>query len=745
MIATNKRSKNFYNLRICWALFLTILISTLLIAMPQSISNVNAASENIEITASFSGNEINPNEQIILTLSRELKPDEGRFAILVDSTDVTSLFTKDVNTLTYTPKLFPLPIGESKLVVHVVTPQDVWETLSEFSLRVKADETAKIDTEDPLTEEATDEARESIDSESTEKAGKLSVEFTPNVALNVKGQNQTKTFPEDNAPERNPFTDLAGQGNILFKVSKRGWTLNSQFDFAGSSFIQEALRFGELENKAPKIDLSNYLIELSKDRIKFNLGHVSFGSNRHLLNAFSSRGFTLQVPIGKQNDFTFAAANGSSIVGYNNFLGIKRKKHSLISGTFAREFIATRPGGLRLEFSVLRGSLLPLTNFNQGEINDAEKSLGFGFKVLGSDKKQRLRYELSFTRSKFNNPSDPNLEQDFDVTEIKPETKNAHYAEISFDILQGLSLWKEKKLKLTGTFRHEQIAPLFKSIGTFSQADRRKFQYELTGNFGEMSFGFGNLSSRDNLDNIASILRTLNHQNNFRIGMPLNSFFSPEKPNKWLPTVSYTFGLTHQFGAFLPTAGLFTDESQVPDQKSYNQAFNAQWEISENFGLGYVHSRTFQDNRQIGRVNADLATASNGITATYRPFQTLGLDFDFARERQKSFELNRVDRTFRIGTKGTWQNALFTNSVLSGSFSFTMAGDTGNLSDTRNSELDAQWAYNFSFGEEKFKKVSGQFFVRYANRYGDAIDRENQFNSLNKSQAFNFGLTFNLF
>ncbi len=723
----------------------TIFLSTmfLLIFVADEIS----AQSNGEfaVTASFADKEISQTEKIELNLDRSLTSEDGKLAVFIGTTDVSSLFSVQDKTLSYQPSIFPLPIGENQLSIYLINKAGEWKTIAELPLRVKAEGENENVSDETNSDENNNGSEDFSEENGNTEDGKMQWEFTPNVSLNIKGQNQTKTFPEDAAPERNPFTDLAGQGNILFKFSKRGWTLSNQFDFAGSSFIQEALRFGDLQNEAPKIDLSSYLVELSKGRFKFNLGHVSFGSNRHLLNSFSSRGFTLTVPIGKQNDFTFAAANGSSVVGYDNFLGISRKKHSLVSGTFAREFVKERPGGLRVEFSVMRGSLLPLENFNQGEINDAEKSLGFGFKILGNTLKERLRYEASFTRSKFTNPSDPNLEQEFEVTQVTSETKNARYGEISFDIIQGLKLWKEKKLKLTGTFRHEEILPLFRSIGVFTQADRRKNQFEITGNLGEINFGFGNLRERDNLDDIASILKTLNRQNNVNVSIPLNSFFTGEKPIKWLPTVSYTFGLIHQYGAFLPTAGLFTDESQVPNQKSYTQAVNAQWMISENLTIGYVHNRAFQDNRQIGRANADLASASNGITVNYRPFQTLGLDFDFARERQKSFELNKVDRTFRIGTRGTWTTPYIKNSVFSGGFSFTMAGDTGNLNDTRNGELDAQWAYNFSLGENKFKKMSGQFFIRYANRYGDSIDRQFFFNSINKSQTFNFGLTFNLF
>lgn len=712
----------------------TVFLSMWFSAQEFSISRAQTG-ELPAVAASFAAREVAPGERLELNLSRPLAAADGRLAVFFGHTDVSSLFLLENRTLTYQPGLFPLAAGENPVTVYLVRPNGEWKMLAEMTLKVAA-----RNPEEPA------ENPTSAVSENASSGEEELFEFTPNLSLNIKGQNQTLSFPAESAPERNPFTDVAGQGSFSFKVARRGWTFGSQFDFAGTSFRQEALRFSELQDRAPRIDLSSYLIEFGKAGLfTANLGHISFGSNRHLISGFSSRGITVTVPAGKQNEFSFAAANGTAVVGFDNFLGITRRKHSLVSAAFAREFFKEQPGRLRMEFSVLRGSLLPLTNFNQGEVNDAEKSVGFGLRVTGSDARQRLRYEASFTRSRFTNPTDPNLEQDQQVTEIRPATKNARFGEISFDFIQGMKLWNEKKLKLTGTFRHEEVEPLFRSIGVFTQADRRKNQFEVSGNFGEMNFAFGNLRERDNLGDIASILKTLGRQNNAVFSIPLNSFFTPDKPIRWLPVVSYIFGRTHQFGAFLPQNGEFADASQVPDQISRTQAFNAQWTINDRLNIGFVHTRSFQDNRQPGRERADFAAASTGVTVGYKPFNSLGLDFELSRERQKSFEQLRTDRTFRLGTRAVWQIPFIKNSVFSGGFSFTLAGDTANLSDARNGELDAQWAYNFSFGEKKFKKLSGQFFIRYANRYGDTIDRQFFLNSINKAQTFNAGINFNIF
>jgi hypothetical protein len=725
--------------RLCLILALTAIYFFLAVSFPNV--SAGADDEEIKITANFTEREITPSEKIELTLSRLLKADEGRPAIFIGKTDLSVLFTQQDRNLVYEPGLQPLPVGETPLTVYLVEPGGNWKTLAEFSLKVKTRETPIANAENANA----GETAASSESAARKEADKWKTEFTPNVSLNIKGQNQTLTFPREAAPERNPFTDLAGQGDISFKIERRGWALTNQFNFAGSSFQQEALRFGELGNRAPRIDLSSYLIQFGKGRFSVKLGHVSFGSNRHLINSFSSRGITVTVPISKQNEISFAAMNGTSVVGFDNFIGVTRRKHSVVSAAFAREFIKERPNGLRVEFSVMRGSLLPLSNFNQGEVNDAEKSLGFGVKIIGSDKKQRLRYEVGFTRSRFTNPSDPLLEQGFNLTEIRPVWRTARYGEISFDFIQGLKLWKEKKLKVTGTYRHEEIEPLYRSIVAFAQADKRQNQFEVSASFGEINFVYGNLRDRDNLNDLASILKTLNRRNNMNISIALNSFFTPQKPKKWLPQISYSYDHVHQFGAFLPVDGEFRDLSQVPDQHNYVHAFNAQWQLSSKFNIGYRYNRAFQDNQQPGRERADFRTAVNAVTLGTKPHSTLDLDFDLSQEQLKNFEQPRIDRTFRFGTRATWRTPFLKNSSFSAGFSTTLAGDTNNFNDTRNAEFDAQWAYRFSFGKEKFKKTDAQFFIRYANRYGDVIDRLFLFNNFNKTQVFNFGLNFNIF
>jgi hypothetical protein len=702
---------------------------------PRTLAQSN--NTGLSIVSNFAGRQVPSTEPIELKLSRALTPLDGKVAVLFGDTDITALLERREETIVYVSRVELLTPGDSTMSVYLVTPAGIWNKVCELPISIAATVARPQDSgnvaELPETTSPAPATKERF------------FEFTPNVSINMKGQNQTLTFPREAVPERNPFGEVDGQANIQLKVTNRGWTLNNRFDFVGVGFQKNALRFGELQNAAPKIDLSSYLVEINKGRFAVRLGHISFGSNRHLINSFSSRGLTITVPAGVQNEITLLAANGTSIVGYDNFIGVTRRKHSVVGVTFAREFFKERPGRLRFEVTAMRGSMLPLTNFNQREVNDAEKSLGAGFQVTGDLLKQRLRYSAGFTQSKFRNPPDPQIEQDTNLKPIVPVTRSARHAEISFDFIRGLKLWQDRKLKLSGTYRHEEIEPLFRSVVASTQADRRQNQFEISASIGDLSVVVGNLRDNDNLAEIVSILRSITRRNNVIVAIPLTSFFTPSKPKRFLPRLSYSYDRVHQFGAAFPSGGEFTSASHIPDQESISQAANAQWQLSEKLTVGYRYNRAFQDNKQPGRELADFESSVNGLSLSYAPFESLTLGLELSRERQRAFERPRLDGTFRIGTQATWQTPFLKNSTLSMNVSSTVAGDAANLNDTRSAEFDVQWAYRFGIGKKKFKKAEAQFFIRYANRYGDAFDRLAILRSFTKTQGINAGITFNVF
>lgn len=684
-----------------------------------------AQQEEIKITPDFAGKEIEPRARIELKFNRPPAENEGKFIVFINETDVTALVETTSDVLIYVPSIAPLPIGENHLKIYLAASDDDWREIADFALTVK--EAEKKDS--PTEEKKVDEQ-------------KTKITFLPQVSLNLKGEDTVSFFPEASAPERMSFTDSTGQANFNLTVSRSGWSLNNQFDFAGSTRKNEALRFGELGDKAPPIDLSSYLVQLEKGRFKFQIGGVSFGSSRHLINSFSSRGVNVTIPVTRRDDISFGLANGTSVVGFGNFFGFSRVKHSVASASYGREIFKEK-GKLRVELTFMRGSLLPLTNFNEGAVVDAEKSFGGTIRLkrdIG-----RLRFDAGFTRSRFTNPPDPTLEQGLAVVSVRPVTRNASYAEISYDIFKQLKLIKSRSLKLTATYRFEELEPLFRSVVASTQADKRQHQFEFAASFGDINVIYGNLRDRDNLRDVPSILKTLNRSQNLNVNFSIGTFFNQEKPSRFLPRIGYTYSRIHQFGAFLPDNGDFRDASQIPDQHVFNHNFAANWELSDKLGFSYQYQRAFVDNRQPGRESADALNETNTFNFDYKPLTNLTVAANLSRNRAEIFEQPRTDKTFNIGSTIIWRDLFLKNSAVTAGLTMTLAGDERGESDNQSGNLSLEWSYKFAFGKEKFKKMETQFFIRYNNTYGEQRDNIFFVNNINKRQTFNFGLNFTFF
>jgi len=209
----------------------------------------------------------------------------------------------------------------------------------------------------------------------------------------------------------------------------------------------------------------------------------------------------------------------------------------------------------------------------------------------------------------------------------------------------------------------------------------------------------------------------------------------------WLPRVSYNYERLRAFGAFLPVNSDFAS-THVPDQATINHIFNAEWQ-REKLRFGYRFNQSLQDNRQPGRVSADFKTLVNSFTVGVTPQPRLEMNFDLSAERASNLEAARFDRTWRASFSANFQTTK--KSILAATISSAFAGDTLNLTTSRNADLDLQWSWRFGVEKDKYRKVQGQFFIRYANRYARAIDNIFLFRNLTKLQTMSAGLTFTFF
>jgi hypothetical protein len=77
--------------------------------------------------------------------------------------------------------------------------------------------------------------------------------------------------------------------------------------------------------------------------------------------------------------------------------------------------------------------------------------------------------------------------------------------------------------------------------------------------------------------------------------------------------------------------------------------------------------------------------------------------------------------------------------------SSNLSGDAANISSNRSVDFDAQWSWRFGVEKDKYRKIQGQFFIKYTNRYLRAEDRLFLFHNLTKFQSVSSGLTLTFF
>lgn len=735
-----------------WFRLLISLISVALALMHSSdLALMAELDEAVHINANFSANQpLSPRGRIQLQTSRPLVESEGRFAVVIGDTDVTSLCVISGREIVYIPKPLPLPLGETSVVVYLVSNQNEWTEVSRLPLLVEEPKNSLVNTTNGTNGNSAPPPGVAAASSTvaTPPAGtsqSLSpFQLIPSVSVNVKAQSTALFFPQSSRPDRINFTDIAVQMSLQGNYQNQIVSIQNQFDLAGSSVENEALRFGQLGSQAPQFDLSAYTMQYQLFRSKLRLGSVSFGSNRHLINSFTSRGISLTIPITKRFDISGAMMNGTSIVGYENFFGLNRKQHRVYSTTLGIEILEKRPGGFRVELSGLNGSLLPLSGFNQGMVSDAEKSKGGSVRVVASDKSERLRFDGGFARSRFTNPADPLLYQGRNVIPVRAVWRNARYLDLNYDLLRGYKLTEKHPLSLSLSYRHERVDPLYKSVVAFSQADHLNNQLDLTGTFGTINFAGSYSRGNDNLNGIRSILQTLSRRSAFNISAAASSFLGQESVSRWNPRLSYSFDRLHQYAAFVPINGDFVSPTQIPDQMSFNQGFSAEWQLTSKVRAGYRFNYSFQDNRQEGRERSDLLNQNNSVTIGLNLIKDLDLNLDIGAERASSFQQNTINNTFRVGTSITWRMTPSMAWALNAST--TGAGDQANTNHRRDADLDVQYTWRFLNTEKnRWRKMQGQFFIRYANRYGATRDLLFGFNTLNKLQTFNAGINLNFF
>ena len=654
-------------------------------------------------------------DRVELQLSRPLLPEDGSLGVVLGTLDLSALFEPVPTGLVYGPGGVPLPAGEHDLVVNRVAGGNEWTELARFKLKVRT------------------------------RAGFDAASVVPVADLANKGQVAEGHRPETAAPARETFQDLTTQLGWRSEHVRGDFAIRTNVNVTGTTFRDEALRFGTLGEEAPKVDLAGWGVELTKGWAKLDLGQVSFGTQRHLVNAFASRGAVLTLSPGSVFSFSAGATNGSQIVGWDNFLGLATAEHRMLAGTLGLEMIPSRPGGFRLELSMLDGSVQPVAGFNQGAVQSAEKSQGGAARLLFSDTAQRLRLEAGFARARFQAAEDPELEEGLDVTAIPDVTRNAQFADVTFTPFPSIRVSETTTASFSVLFRHERVDPQYRSVAAFAQADRLQNGFDVNGSLGPLTLTGSFLWAEDNLDDLPNVLKTKTSRAAGTLGLALPALFgSPAKQAAWLPVVAVNAEQTHQYGASAPVDAELV-ASFVPDQVGTGAGGRLSWQVGV-FQLGYRYGWAFQDNRQEERESADLRNRVHGINAGLSPFGTVGLTVELSFERADNLETGRTDETRRLGGSVTWQP--LRDTTLSVLASTTLGRDAERTSESDSKELAAEVSQAFRFGKVlplSAEGMRGRAFVRYANRLSSSFDRTFAFETSTAGWQWLTGLSLSLF
>ena len=649
-----------------------------------------AAQETLSVTTEFDASRwLAPGTPLELRLNRPLGAEDGRLAVFIGSTDFTALFTATPEPLSYRPRRVRLPSGENELVVYLVSRSDQWQEIGRVPLRV-------------LTPSGFEKA-----------------DVTPKIAVNSKGQVLEGHEPADNRPPRPEFQDFGLNLGLQTEHVRSGWIVRTQSNYLGVTNRLEALRFAQRAQAAPRFDLSDYLVTVERGggRATFTAGNFVYGSQRHIINAFDGRGLSARFRFGPLASLSLTGMSGSRLVGWSNPLGVGNANHRLLGGTLGLTPVRRRPELVQLEVSALDGATLPQAGFTQGAVIDAEKSRSWGVRLSASEPSQHLAVEAGFARTRFENPVDPLLARGATLTSLRPATRNAHYVDLSYNVLRSVPISPTLPLNLALTFRHERVDPLYRSVAApQARADLLQNAVQLTTGLGQLNAQVIYSRGEDNLRKIPGILTTLSRSTTANLALPLGSLLGP-KLLIWIPMVTYGLARIHQFGAGVPASGGFTP-TQVPDQVSTNHLLGLQWQ-GPRWRAMYQLNRSFQDNRQPGRERADLLNQTHNVSLGLTPLRSLDLAVDGALERAGNKELAQHMTTWRVGPLVTWR---FTpaSAVIAG-LSHTHTGDVPRTSELSNTDVRLELSQRLNFFRGPSGPSPAQLFVRYARLLGDRL------------------------
>jgi hypothetical protein len=659
------------------------------------------------VTFSGSGMWLAPDAALVFTLSRPLRPDEGTIAVLVADVDVTAMLSISGERASYRPRAVPLPTGQSETVVFIVTPAGTWQELARAPLRVLA------------------------------PGGFERADLVPRLAVNNAGQVAEGHAQGAATPDRTEFQDFTMNLGVQTMLARGVVEVRTQSNMIGASRREEALRFSALQEEAPRFDLADYLVSVEAGALAARVGHVSFGSHRHLLSGHAGRGAAASVRAGSFGRLEFAGLSSAPVVGWSHLLGMDRSNHRVLGSTLGLELLPARPGMLQLEFSAVHGTSQPLGGFSQGFVGDVERSRGGAARLAAALPSQRARVDAGYARTRFDNPVDPALSQGQDLVPVEATTRAAHYVDVSVDALRRRML-AGVPLSVALSVRHEKVEPLYRAVALAgARADILQNTYDVTAAVGPLGLRLSHARGRDNLDDVAAVLTSRTVTSSATLDLPLVSLFGSAAPS-WLPALTAGLMRMHQFGDGIPEGFA---ETHVPDQVTTSGAVGAQ-SGGSRWRFGVRHERSLQDNRQATREQADFASHATAVTVGLVPSSRVDISLDLSREHADARERDEKAGASRAAGLASWRP--FGGTTVIAGYGVTRRSDEPRTATQYASDARVELSQRINLFGTRSGRTPAQLFVRYS-RFGAVLEPSNG----ERTSSFNWtiatGATISLF
>jgi hypothetical protein len=603
-----------------------------------------------------------------------------------------------------------LPPGQTEVVIYADSPQG-WREVGRLPLRVRT------------------------------RVGFEDAELNTRTDLTSKSQWNEGRSGQSAPPPRSTYHDLAGSHELQTRHTRDRLELTSRFRLVSSSVRQEALRFGELRNDAPKVDLSEYRLGLGVgENTALAMGHLSVGSHPLLVHYLSSRGLEASGRVGQRIDYRTAAVAGQQMTGYNRLVGADFDDNTIYLGSIGFEPLDGHPDALRLELAWLDAERPSQPGFNIGEVTDSEKSRGVGVLLKGRTPGGRVGGEIGWARSRYVNPEDPLLSFGQSLVPVEEETNNAWQAGLQFGLLQNRPLG-DRHANLNLHLNFQRTDPLYRSLGAFVQPDLEQFSAILSGQLGMTSLQLRYAEQEDNLDRIPTVLKTRTRSSGADLSWPLGAQrASPVTGRSRWPNLSLRAARTHQFAANEPEPlfSEFNSPSHLPDQVTVQYGLQATWSLPRG-SVAYSLSFSDQDNRQPGRENADFQSLNHGLNLNWSVTPALSLNTGLSRARNA--ERERAIARYSDGANAALNWRARERLTLSLNWQQGRSHDSLDQSEGRNKSLSASLAGGLDLPLGA-RRVPAQLFVNYARQTSTNANRLFGFDSEFGTWSVNSGLSF---